>query len=131
MHPDKKINYKIPDDCILEQLCFDSFEKVMKLQQQGNPNNHVVFDCQDGDSVYMSNRGRGINQYPSGVQVELGSPKKLMKAAGSVASINYYCYVNLMLNKRRSWFTNAAPTNFDSNSILSHRELSATIAVAP
>ena len=71
MHPDKKINYKIPDDCILEQLCFDSFEKVMKLQQQGNPNNHVVFDCQDGDSVYMSNRGRGINQYPSGVQVEL------------------------------------------------------------
>ena len=131
MHPDKKINYKIPDDCILEQWCFDSFEKVMKLQQQGNPNNHVVFDCQDGDSVYMSNRGRGINQYPSGVQVELGSPKKLMKAAGSVASINYYCYVNLMLNKRRSWFTNAAPTNFDSNSILSHRELSATIAVAP
>ena len=131
MHPDKKINYKIPDDCILEQWCFDSFEEVMKLQQQGNPNNHVVFDCQDGDSVYMSNRGRGINQYPSGVQVELGSPKKLMKAAGSVASINYYCYVNLMLNKRRSWFTNAAPTNFDSNSILSHRELSATIAVAP
>ena len=68
-------------------MVFRFFEKVTKLQQQRNPNNHVVFDCQDGDSVYMSNRGRGINQYPSGVQVELGSPKKLMKAAGSVASI--------------------------------------------
>ena len=60
----------------------------MKLQQKGNSDNHVVFNFNHGDAVCMSNnKGRGIDEFADGVQLEHGCPKALMKSAGSEVSI--------------------------------------------
>ena len=39
MHADRKINY--PVDGVIERWCFNITDKVMKLQQQGNCDNHT------------------------------------------------------------------------------------------
>lgn len=38
---DRKTNYGIRDDCIMERWCLNIVEKMMTLQQQEYPNNHV------------------------------------------------------------------------------------------
>ena len=74
MHPDRKIKYNT--NC--KRWCFNIFDKKMKLEQQRNCNNHVVFDCWHGDVVCMSNRGRGTVEYADGVRLIHGCPKALM-----------------------------------------------------
>ena len=89
--------------------------------------------------VCMNNRGRGIDQYPGRVKVQHGCPKKLTEAAGLVALITIVIDVSFdnkaakleVLRQLGSRFTNTVPSNSNSNSIQSLREVSATTAVAP
>ena len=76
MHPDRKIKYNT--NCIIERWCFNIFDKKMKLEQQRNCNNYVVFDCWHGDVVGMNNRGRGTVEYTDGVRLIHGCPKALI-----------------------------------------------------
>ena len=87
----------------------------------------------------MNNRGRGIDQYPGGVIVHHGCPKKLMEAAGSEASITIVVDVSFdneasklkALKQLFSWFTNDVPADSNSNSNRLLREVAAaTTAVA-
>ena len=90
--------------------------------------------------VCMNNRGRGIDQYPGRVKVQHGCSKELMEAAGLVASITIVIDVSFdneaakleVLKQLRSWFTNAVPSDLNSNSIRSLREVAAaTTPIAP
>ena len=87
MHADKPTTYGIPVNHIKERWCIYFFDKIMKLQQKGNPDNYVVINCSDGDAVCMNDKGRRIDQFPGGVTVQHGCPKGLMKRMGSELSI--------------------------------------------
>ena len=95
-----------------------------------------MIDCLDGDAVCMNNRGRGIVQYPGGVIVHHGCPKKLMGAAGSKASITIVVEVSFdnkasklkALKQLFSWFPSAVPSDSNSNSIQSLREVATATA---
>ena len=124
-----------------ERWCIYFFDNIMKLQQKGNRENYVVINCLDGDAVCMNDKGRGIDQFPGGLTVQHGYPKDLMEAAGSsVASVTTTVIDVSFDNKAAklevlrqlgSRFTNTVPSNSNSNSIQSLREVSATTAVAP
>ena len=80
----------------------------MKLQQQGNRDNHVVvFECWHEDVVCTSNKAKGIAEYADGVRLQHGCPKALMEATGLLASITIVMDVILP----------TLCTNSDSNSI--------------
>ena len=88
----------------------------------------------------MNNRGRGIDQYPAGgVTVQHGCPKHLMAGVGSYASITIVIDVSFhdkaakstVLKQLFSRFASAVPSDSDSNSIQSLKEVAATTAVAP
>ena len=123
-----------------ERWCIYFFDNIMKLQQKGNRENYVVINCLDGDAVCMNDKGRGIDQFPGGLTVQHGYPKDLMEAAGSsVASVTTTVIDVSFDNKAAklevlrqlgSRFTNTVPSNSNSNSIQSLREVSATTAVA-
>ena len=55
-----KNNYRIRDDYITELLWYQHVQQgitIMKIQQQGNINNHdVVFDCLDGYAVCINDK---------------------------------------------------------------------------
>ena len=55
MHADRTTTYGISDDRIFrnERWCIYFFDKIMKLQQKGNPDNYVVINCLDGDAVSL------------------------------------------------------------------------------
>ena len=114
---------------------------VMKLQQQGNHNNHVVFPCDHGNLVCMSDTVRGIVDIADGVRLQHGCPKLVMEAVGSRVSITIVmdlCFANedvknMVLEILCARFPSAVPSdsnsNSNSNSIQSLREV-ATTAVA-
>ena len=135
MHPDRKIQYNVDG---VEQWCLNIFDKKMKLQQQGNRNNRVVFNCTHGDVVCISNKARGIEEFADGVRLIHGCPKALMELARLLASITIVmdvCFDSKdaklkVLKLLSSRFTSAVPS--DLNSIRLLREAAtATTAVAP
>ena len=109
----------------------------MQLQQQGNRDNHVVFPCDHGNLVCMSDKARGIVEIADGMRLEHGCPTAVMEAVGSDASFTVVmdlCFgskavKNMVLEQLLSRFTSAVPSDSNSNSIQSLREV-ATTAVA-
>ena len=138
MHADRKINY--PVVCVIKRWCLNITDKVMKLQQQGNHNNHVVFPCDHGTLVCMSDIARGIVENADGVRLQHGCPKAVMEAVGSRASITIVmdlCFgskavKNTVLEQLLSRFTSAVPSdsNSNSNSIQLLRDVATATAVA-
>ena len=135
MHSDRKIRY--PVDGVIERWCFNITDKNMQLQQQGNGKDHVVFPCGHGNLVCMSDTARGIVDIADGVRLQHGCPKLVMEAVGSRVSITIVmdlCFgskavKNTVLEQLLSRFTSAVPSDSNSNSIQSLREV-ATTAVA-
>ena len=126
MHADRKIEYKVGG---VERLCLNITDKNMQLQQQGNRGNHVVFPCDHGNLVCMSDKGRGIVEIADGVRLEHGCPTAVMEAVGSRASITIVmdlCFANKAV---KNTVLGLLCTDSDSNSIRSLREV-ATAAVA-
>ena len=85
----------------------------------------------------MNNKGRGIDQFPGGVTVQHGCPKDLMEGVGSYASItividlsfdNDEVAKNTVLKQLFSRFASAVPSDSNSNSIQSLKEVAATTA---
>ena len=136
MHADRKINY--PVDGVIERWCFNITDKNMQLQQQGNRDNHVVYPCDHGNLVCMSDKARGIVEIADGMQLEHGCPTAVMEAVGSDASFTVVmdlCFgskavKNTVLEQLFIWFTSAVPSDSDSNSILTLKEVATTVAVA-
>ena len=137
MHADKPTAYGIPGK--VERWCIYFFDKIMKLQQKGNPDNYVVINCSDGDAFCMNDKGRGIDQFPGGVTVQHGCPKNLMKSAGSVASITIVIDVSFsnkdaklkVLGQLFSWFASAVPSYSNLNSIQSLAAATTAVATQP
>ena len=139
MHADRKIPYPVVG--VIERWCFNITDKNMQLQQQGNRKNHVVFPCYHGNLVCMSDIARGIVEIADGVRLQHGCPKAVMEAVGSRASITIVmdlCFgskavKNTVLEQLLSRFTSAVPSDSNSNSIQSLREVATatTTAVAP
>ena len=110
----------------------------MQLQQQGNRDNHVVFPCDHGNLVCMSDKARGIVEIADGMRLEHGCPTAVMEAVGSDASFTVVmdlCFgskavKNTVLEQLFIWFTSAVPSDSDSNSILTLKEVATTAAVA-
>ena len=89
MHSDRKIQHKVGG---VERWCLNISDKNMKLQQQGNRDNHVVFNYMHGNLVCMSDEVRGIVEIADGVRLIHGCPKAVMEAVGSYLCIIYHCY---------------------------------------
>ena len=110
MHADRKIEYKVGG---VERLCLNITDKNMQLQQQGNRGNHVVFPCDHGNLVCMSDKARGIVEIADGVRLQHGCPQGIMEAVGSRASFTVVMDVcfrskavkNTVLKQLLSWFT--------------------------
>ena len=136
MHADRKINY--PVDGVIERWCFNITGKNMQLQQQGNRDNHVVFPCDHGNLVCMSDKARGIVEIADGMRLEHGCPTAVMEAVGSDVSFTVVmdlCFgskavKNTVLEQLFIWFTSAVPSDSDSNSIITLKEVATTVAVA-
>ena len=124
MYADRETTYKISNDHMTEWWYIYIFDKIMKLQQQRNPDNYVVFDYRDGDAVFMNNRGRGIDEFVGGVRLQHGYLKDLMKAAASESSITIVIDVSFdnkagnieVLEQLCGRFTSAVPSNSNSYS---------------
>ena len=87
----------------------------------------------------MSDKARGIVEIADGVRLIHGCPKAVMEAVGSYASFTVVmdlCFdskdaKNTVLKQLFSWFSNAIPSDSNSNSIQLLREVTAaTAAVA-
>ena len=124
MHADRKIQY--PVDGVIERWCFNITDKKMQLQQQGNRENHVVFPCDHGNLVCMSDIARGIVEIADGVRLQHGCPKAVMEAVGSRASITIV--MDLCFGSKAVKNTVLGLLCTDSDSIRSLREVAAATA---
>ena len=98
----------------------------MQLQQQGNRDNHVVFPCDHGNLVCMSDIARSIVEIADGVRLQHGCPTAVMKTVGSYASFTVVMDVCFAKEDEKDTVLGLLCT--DSDSIRSLREVAAATA---